>query len=1075
MPIKSSMMPRPLLEQMAVEIARLRDPRARHWLVCPGTGRAEWVQRRWAALAGIASRSQMVAVRSLIEQAAAGGAHRPFSAERLVLAVAQALPDLADRLPLPRGTPVTPITRPVLEWSRVLADALDLGLLCRPTAPWAESAFLGELADHTLVEEALSNHLGRIAPPSFHAAVEAWIASWSTRGGVPYLWMHLDAGLPQILMDRLADLLHLLPADRVHLSLLNPGSAFWGDLATNRRVDAEHAGPVLRSFGRLAQDLHNQSIDALLAEGAGEEDVPPPTLPASLLGALQQACRSAHDPETRLILEQGESSFTIHACRSPLRELEVARDRIIQAIVEIPDLHPADIQILLADPGTYAPLVGAALQPGEGTRLPFRLLGAGGLVTSPIAEALQRLLLVLRGRLTLSELQSLVEDPLIAQQFGFDQALDDGQDVVAWLADAGFRWGVDAAQRAEAQGPGERRWSLDFALRRLGLGAVVEDHLRDHVVDGDIPLERASGLSVAVLARVASFAQALKDARLVWGSDAAQPMTTWCDQLRGLCDIFLSGTTDRLAGEHRTQVNNTILPALERLAPRPLALTADAFMRLLTPHLEALAETAISTGGGITVAALSHVAGTPARMVVVVGLGSETFPGRDVRPGWHPLSSRRAPGDPDQRASNRHALLLALLACSERCVLTYSGGSDSDDKVRPPSTPLADLLGAVDQVAVGPGGVSAQAMIHIRHGLNGFTPLAFAPGLSPSRRGWHRGDALGAARLADPDRRPYQGLWSHALSTCSAAMTSADLLQALKEPCRLLIAARGLRLPHEGDGLPTGDILTFDSLDSWAIRDLVLQNRLLKGDDERLHQRLVIAGSLPRGQYGDSLWDKVVTTTPTVLEDASPWEVEFNLLVPAGDGGRIHLGGRLPSGWYRTAQGAVHHYSASKFKPAKRLSCLLLGHLLAACHQVREVTCIYRDAKPVALPLPPADEAVKRIGDLAQLVLLARQLPLPWWPDCHAAILGALESGKSIDQVAMAGLSVWQEDGSDGTAAPSRLPASRWCFRGCSDPFSWRPAIEAPWLPGPDEPLAVRLSRWIALWSQEPAQGRALA
>src|SRR5512142_2275611 len=114
-----------LLERMATDLACSRDPWARHWLVLPGTGRSEWLLRRWARKAGIAGHGQVVPLRSVIEQAGSAGSE-PFSRERLVLAVAQALGSLAHRIPLAMSADCSVVNAQVLAWSQQLADAIDL-------------------------------------------------------------------------------------------------------------------------------------------------------------------------------------------------------------------------------------------------------------------------------------------------------------------------------------------------------------------------------------------------------------------------------------------------------------------------------------------------------------------------------------------------------------------------------------------------------------------------------------------------------------------------------------------------------------------------------------------------------------------------------------------------------------------------------------------------------------------------------------------------------------------------------------------------------------------------------------
>ena len=155
------------------------------------------------------------------------------------------------------------VQRSHLAWAEQLATALDDGLLCR-AHPTAGSELLAELSQHPAIEALLAGHLGQQTPENFLQHAQAWVAHWqSCPGGVPCCYVILDSGLPQILMHRLHLLLQVYPEANIHLSVLEPGEGFWGDLRTGRRRwdDDEDAGPLLRPFGRRVQDLHNQSID----------------------------------------------------------------------------------------------------------------------------------------------------------------------------------------------------------------------------------------------------------------------------------------------------------------------------------------------------------------------------------------------------------------------------------------------------------------------------------------------------------------------------------------------------------------------------------------------------------------------------------------------------------------------------------------------------------------------------------------------------------------------------------------------------------------------------------------------
>jgi hypothetical protein len=309
---------------------------------------------------------------------------------------------VAAQLPLAQGASFEVLDARGLAWAGQIAGAIDLGLLCRGEketwTPWLRMP-----TDQIVIREALVGHIGLMPVEEFRRSVEEWIGDWQRRGGVPRLWIQLDAGLPKMLFDRLADLLELMPPGCVHLYLLGPCSLYWGDLTTRRRSDdQDDAGPVLRPLGRCAQDLHQQVTDRFLSEGEGGEylpESPGKEIGDNLLRSLQRCCREAAEPLSLPDLPTEDASFTVHSCRNPLRELEVCRDRILQALHEDPTLKTEEVLVLLADAATMASLATAAFHP-----LPVRVLGHGGALPSPVAEGFRRLLHALSGRLGLADI-----------------------------------------------------------------------------------------------------------------------------------------------------------------------------------------------------------------------------------------------------------------------------------------------------------------------------------------------------------------------------------------------------------------------------------------------------------------------------------------------------------------------------------------------------------------------------------------------------------------------------------------------------------------------------------------------
>ena len=1132
-----------LLDEIARQLACIREVRARHWLIFPRKGLREATLHRWAQASGIASHSQEVELKELIEQASGGGSAR-FDVERLRWTIAAALPDLQDRpeFPLPREASLSPLDATVLASATQLARVIHETLLCRTgDRIWPEGSFLAALVAESTVAELLKTHPGLQTDAEFAASARAWMESWRSKGGLPHLWILLDAGLPAGLFQRLLQLLqclHVQAPEHIHLFAMAPSRDYWADLPIKSKakgrakshLPAHMADPascepapggLLWAFGRASQDLQRQLADTLMAVGDGGADLDSAEPPDSLLGRLQTSCRTAAHlpPEALCPLAANDASLTVHATHTLLRELEVCRDRILQAFQELEGLRHEEILILLANPREQAPLIEAALGGGSEARLPFRLVGGGGLVPSPFAASLLQVLECLQGRLTLNEVQELLENPLIADRFDLNEADGDGPTLVEWLQDAQFRWGLTPEHRRIYQEVPEPRWNLFWALRRLGLGGLVAEGRRDTVLaasedtSATVPLERTNGLGLALLARLARFATQISEARNLWCSAGPRCITDWNQALGTIVRECLS-TRIGNAAAHAAALHRDILEPLSRAAHSTLPLEASAYLRLLAEKLLALSDSGSRGSGGITVADLRHYAGVPARVVVVAGLDDGVFPRSEDRPAWHPLALKPATGDPSARDSDRHCLLLAILACQERLILTYRGHSDEDGKERPPSTALSDLLEAANQTT--PTGLSAptstapsaRTALTFHHPLNGFSGQAFRADQPASARGQRTSDH--AAALALRDRLgfpPYPGPWSEPALPAETGWNPslADVRTVLDQPQRLYASRLGLQLPEEVETARGEDLIDPDGLERWELRDRLLTARLEGRDTDALVSVLTVSGSLPRGKIGEALLTKTLSELPEVPVfspgDRLTDTLRFRLTEPALtmdrdpglDSGSFQnswmLEGPPRARWYRrSGEAIVWQFFASKSNDAGdyRRQLLFAFDALALAASMpesnpdplTEARCVGLDST-WTMPMPPPEQARIQLLRLVRLARLARCWPLPFWPKTTGV---ALKKGKTSTisasdnvpsfpashdpvKVLEAAFSQWASENEDNSGgADCRLPSTRALFRGCDNPYEWAPEGLPEWLPHPETPLAWRLIAETESW-----------
>ena len=102
----------------------------------------------------------------------------------------------------------------------------------------------------------------------------------------------------------------------------------FGENSYNSTGDLIEGNPLLLSFGKQARDnlalLLSQEPVPLFINAFIENDE------SSLLGAIQRQLLSLSVPEEPVVIQDSDTSLSVHACHTKRREIEVLRDAILQ-------------------------------------------------------------------------------------------------------------------------------------------------------------------------------------------------------------------------------------------------------------------------------------------------------------------------------------------------------------------------------------------------------------------------------------------------------------------------------------------------------------------------------------------------------------------------------------------------------------------------------------------------------------------------------------------------------------------------------------------------------------------------
>ena len=138
-------------------------------------------------------------------------------------------------------------------------------------------------------------------------------------------------------------------------------------------------------------------------------------------------------------------------------------------------------------------------------------------------------------------------------------------------------------------------------------------------------------------------------------------------------------------------------------------------------------------------------------MVALLGLDADVFPRKRGGVGFDLLVSDRRPGDSDPGAEDRQRLLEALMAASDRVIVTYTGRDVSTTSSIPPSVPLDELLDSVDATFTNETNPArpARDLVLFEHPLQPFSPRNFSLRTAPLIQSYDTSCLAGALQLGN--------------------------------------------------------------------------------------------------------------------------------------------------------------------------------------------------------------------------------------------------------------------------------------------------------------------------------------
>jgi exodeoxyribonuclease V gamma subunit len=397
-------------------------------------------------------------------------------------------------------------------------------------------------------------------------------------------------------------------------------------------------------------------------------------------------------------VSQNDFSVQIHRTHELTRQVEILHDALLHAFDELPSLEPHEIVILCADMATSAPILqsifGREVQvvDKDGSSrtviIPLVVADRGLREVSEGARLLSAVLEAMGSRASRTSVMNILAVDAVLSNLSLTREVFDIWNQL--LDRTGMKWGLDASHRAQqglVAAAGQTYTWLSTVQQSL-LGVLLPDAKPVAELGGVIPLDDLDTADVDAVAALSYLLSLLMDCEVK--TRVQRTISEWCALLEELLVELCGVNSDALA--EPLNVLRSLRTSSQLIGSgSTTAVPFDEFATIVVERVEATPGRQPLRTGAVTATSFVPLRSVPFRVVCILGYDDAVVSVKEVD-GDDLTGRQRFIGTSDSRIDTRRTFLDAMLAASDRFIITCIGKSIKNNAPVPFITPLAEFV-----------------------------------------------------------------------------------------------------------------------------------------------------------------------------------------------------------------------------------------------------------------------------------------------------------------------------------------------------------------------------------------------
>ena len=626
--------------------------------------------------------------------------------------------------------------------------------------------------------------------------------------------------------------------------------------------------PLLSFFGKVGRDFFSDIFALDSAHGKSEEAVVNSGRD-TLLACLQtdvHTLESRTDTAERLPVDPADRSVRIVSCYSPLREVEVLADHILEMFdtktCGIEGLEASDILVVMPDIETLAPYIEQVFSgfTGDDPNRPFIPYTVSDRVFTGenTAAGVMRKILELPGtRAGAPDIFAIVESRPVRDAFSL--SLEDIATIRGWIESAGILWGVDAEHRKRLGLPAYEQHSWRWGMNRLTAGYAMEQ-VPDRDVNGMIPCESVRAGEAELLGKFLTIVDTLSD--FLCQKEDLKTGDQWVKFFSSMAAALFSNAP---ADEDRADEPDmdTILARIgrnirigffEKSQDTGTPIPFEVFRAEFSRYLEIPPKAGNRfLNRGVTFSSMVPMRSIPFRVICMLGMNEENFPRKNRLSEFDLIERFPKRGDRSTRDNDLYLFLEMMLSAEDRLYISYTGKNIMDNSDLPPSRAVSHLSETIDTgffLRDDPDRPVTE-MIRIRHPLQPFSSRYFSDNAETNALFTYRSKLYFDPDPSGPEKELLQvELPGEEEGEAFYDIRLEGLIRFFIDPCRFFNEKRlRLTFPSLSDPLEPNEVFDEDSLLNFKVKQVMVESFIKEKNPDWPVKIMDAQGLLPYGKF----------------------------------------------------------------------------------------------------------------------------------------------------------------------------------------------------------------------------------